>query len=86
MSRQKLLKETILLASADTHLTRVVNNNKDFVKITGGVAYMAPVDGWVGVSVFLCAWKPLVEVNILRFPEVTKVVWINDDEEWKKIK
>lgn len=46
-----------------------------YVLLKGSTALIKPTDGWSGVSIYLCAYQPLLEVNLLRYPFVKKVVW-----------
>jgi hypothetical protein len=78
LSHEELIKETVILASKDTRLTKIIRNNKNFMRIKGDTIYMEPIDGWAGVSIFMCAWRPIVEINVLHFPEIKKVVWVSD--------
>lgn len=77
LPRNELIKQTIVAASEEENLTTITQGPAadDFLKIAGDTAYLAPIDGWAGVSIFLCAWKPLVEVNLLSFPEIKNIVW-----------
>lgn len=40
-----------------------------------GIVYIPPIDAWAGVSITMCSCRPEVEVNLLRLPGITKVVW-----------
>ena len=81
-SLQERLKAAIIAASQAESLTDVTDMEKDFIKISGDTAYLKPVEGWAGVSIFLCAWKPLVEANIQQYPETKKIEWVNDPIQW----
>jgi len=48
--------------------------------------YIAPTEGWAGVSIFLCAWKPLVEKNLEQFSMVKKIVWMTDRKAFDNLK
>ena len=85
LSLLEQLKATIIAASQAESLTDVTDMEKDFIKVTGDTAYLKPIDGWAGVSIFLCAWKPLVEANILQFPEIKKVEWVDDLTKWQNL-
>jgi hypothetical protein len=75
LSKEDLIKETLTRASKKAQLTKVIDANQDFIKIENETAEFAPIDGFAGVSIFLCAWKPLMEENLKRFPEIKKVEW-----------
>jgi len=85
LSGDELIKQSIIAASGKESLTNIVDQGNDFLKIAGDTAYLAPIDGWAGVSIFLCAWKPLVEVNLLNFSEIKKVVWVEDQQKWQEL-
>jgi len=44
----------------------------------GGTLHIPPFDAWAGVSITMCACQPEVELNFVRIPGVSRVVW---DEE-----
>lgn len=43
-----------------------------------GTLHIPPVEAWAGVSITMCSCQPEIEVNLVRIPGVTRVVW--DDE------
>ncbi|OGY40903.1 MAG: hypothetical protein A2Y82_03470 [Candidatus Buchananbacteria bacterium RBG_13_36_9] len=86
LSRTDIIKMSVRQASKNANLETITNSEPDFLKIIGDTTYLKPIDGWAGVSIFLCAWKPLVEVNLLHFPEIKKVEWINDLQKWGELK
>jgi len=45
------------------------------IKRNDGTVMIPPIDGFAGVSIMMCYCQPQVEVNALRIPGVTKVVW-----------
>jgi hypothetical protein len=45
------------------------------ISVDEGVVTIPPLDGWAGISIALCSCKPEVEVNLLRLPGITSVVW-----------
>lgn len=47
--------------------TEIVENN--------GIVYITPFGAWAGVSITMCSCQPQVEVNLLRLPGITKVLW-----------
>ncbi len=81
----EIAKEAVILTSKAATLETMIDNNPDFVRIIGDTAYMKPIDGWAGVSIFLCAWQPLVEINLLQFPEIKNVAWMNDLQKWQEL-
>jgi len=44
-------------------------------KVTGDTVSIPPIEGWAGVSITMCSCKPRVEVNLLRLPGISRVVW-----------
>ena len=44
-------------------------------KVIDKIISISPIEGWAGVSIAMCSCKPLVEVNLLRLPGVSSVVW-----------
>jgi hypothetical protein len=73
LSKEELIKQSVIAASEQAQLDTVISNDQNFLKIVGDTAYIKPIEGWAGVSIFMCAWQPLVEVNLLRYPEIKKV-------------
>ncbi len=45
------------------------------ITITNGAVSIPAMDGWAGISIAMCSCTPQVEVNMLRLPGVTKVIW-----------
>jgi hypothetical protein len=43
--------------------------------VRDGVVRIAPIPGWAGIGIAMCTCKPEVEVNLLRLPGISKVVW-----------
>lgn len=86
LSKAEIAKQAVILASKAANLTTIIDNGTDFVKIVGDTAYMKPIEGWAGVSIFMCAWQPLVETNLQQFPEIKQVIWINDPQKWDAFK
>jgi len=86
LSLLEQIKESVALASDSATLMTAIYNQPDFMKISGDTAYIMPVEGWAGVSIFLCAWQPLVEKNILQYSEIKNVVWTNSQQQWDSIK
>jgi hypothetical protein len=44
-------------------------------KVQAGVVRIPPIAGWAGISITMCTCRPEVEVNLLRVPGVSKIVW-----------
>ena len=86
LSSAELIKQAIIAASEQENLTDVIAVENDFLRIINDTAYLRPIDGWAGVSIFLCAWKPLVEVNLLYLANIQKVVWVEDLQKWGELK
>jgi hypothetical protein len=86
LTKAEIAKQALILASKTANLTTIIDNETDFVKIVGDTAYMKPIDGWAGVSIFMCAWQPLVEANLQQFPEIKQIIWINDPQKWDTFK
>lgn len=76
---QKIIT-TLLKAQADSSFagsdayTRVASTT-----FAGGVVTVRPASGWAGVSIFMCAWQPFVEKNVMQYPEVKSVKWEAQD-------
>lgn len=85
LSRNQLIKETLIYAAQEADFSIANNVDEEYIKIIGDTAYIQPIEGWAGVSIFLCYWKPFMEVNLLLFPEIKNVVWANSAEEWDKL-
>jgi len=96
-STQELVNKTLAMATTDAELVGqsmaisdkglyTTYDGQPAVKISGSTAYIAPSGGWAGVSIWYCAWKPLVEKNLELFPEIKKVEWINDQQEFENFK
>jgi hypothetical protein len=73
LSEESLLKLSVSHASRATYAAHSYHLPK--INLYHHVAYVEPLEGWSGVSIFLCSWKPLVEKNLLRYPFVERVVW-----------
>jgi hypothetical protein len=85
LSAAEIAKQAVILASKASTLETVIDNEPDFIKIIGDTAYVKPIDGWAGVSIFMCAWQPLVETNLLQFSTIKKVTWMNDLQKWNEL-
>lgn len=86
LSLEQKAKIAINEASALANLGDITSIDNNYLKISGNTAYLKPVEGWAGVSIFLCAWQPLVEVNLLQYPEIKKIIWLDDFKKWDEIK
>lgn len=76
LSQQQQLNVTALLVIKQMKGPNLAADHKgDYVTLKGTTAYIKPIDAWAGVSIYLCAYKPLLEVNLLQYPFVKKVVW-----------
>lgn len=67
-----LIKATI--DAATTGMCREVLDSLD-ITTDNGIVYIPSFDAWAGVSITMCSCRPQVEVNLLRLPGITKVVW-----------
>ncbi len=63
-----------VLAASTTGMCKTVMTGLD-VTVKDGAAHIPPIEGWAGVSIVMCSCKPQVEVNLLRQPGITSVVW-----------
>ncbi len=82
LTRKQLMVET-LVAAADNAGFYITNNiDEKYFKVIDDTAYIKPIEGWAGVSIFLCYWKPLIEVNLMQFEEIKKVEWVADEAQW----
>ncbi len=43
-----------------------------------GTLHIPPFDAWAGVSITMCSCQPEIEVNLVRIPGVTRIVWDGD--------
>lgn len=77
LSRQQLVNKTIELASGDNNpvVRSFKQSGQALIKLRAHTAYVAPIDGWPGISIFMCSWRPLVEVNLQHISFVKHVVW-----------
>lgn len=88
LTREELIKKTILIANevSGLNFAQAQGQKENYIKIINDAAYIQPTDGYAGVSIALCSWQPFVEVNLLRFPEIKNVVWVNDWPNWNELK
>ncbi len=71
-SQVELVKSIAVLST--TGQCQEAFKEMDFT-VTGDTVHIPPINGWAGVSIAMCRCKPEVEVNLLRLPGITKVVW-----------
>ena len=86
LNRNELILQTLIYASNHVDFSWTGTVTENYLKIIGNTAYIQPIEGWAGVSIFLCYWKPFVEVNLLQFPEIKKVEWVTDELKWQELK
>jgi len=86
LSRAEFIRKSLVLAANQSGLNFPQAESENYIKIINDTAYVAPTEGWAGVSISLCSWQPFVEVNLLRFPEIKKVEWVNDLQKWGELK
>lgn len=76
LSKEQQLNKTAALVITMMHGPDVARGyHGRYITLKGNTAYVKPTDGWAGVSIYLCAYQPLLEVNLLRYSFVKKVVW-----------
>ena len=85
LSRKQIIVLTLKTAAENSGFSIFNNIDDDYLKIISDTAYIQPIEGWAGISIFLCYWKPFIEVNLLQFPEIRNVVWITSEEEWDEL-
>jgi len=87
LTPDQLVNKTLELASQEAKMNfpQNIEQTENYIKVIGDTAYIQPTEGWAGVSIFLCAWKPFVEVNLLHFPEIKNVEWVNDLQKWEEL-
>jgi hypothetical protein len=76
LTEAQLAKDTAILATSGM-CQNVLRQLGDFT-VASGTVEIPPIDGWAGVSIVMCYCQPQVEVNLLRLPGITKVVWRNN--------
>ncbi len=88
ISLSQLANKTLELAAQEANITfpQSTTDPTTYIKVIGDTAYVQPTEGWAGVSIFLCYWKPFVEVNLLQIPDIKKVEWTNDYNVWNNLK
>jgi len=88
LTQDQLVNKTLELASQEAKMNfpQNIEQTENYIKVIGDTAYIQPTEGWAGVSIFLCAWKPFVEVNLLYLTNIKNVVWVNDPQKWEELK
>lgn len=71
---EEIVRATI--DAATTGMCHTVMSQTTFT-VNDGVVTIAPIDAWAGASITMCSCAPQVEVNLLRIPGITGVVWAN---------
>lgn len=71
-SEVELIKTT--LNAATSGMCQTVMNESNLT-VTSGTVYIPQFGAWAGVSITMCSCKPQVEVNLLRIPNIKKVIW-----------
>jgi hypothetical protein len=87
LSPEQLATKMLVLAAQKANIGWPQSNqeNLNYIKVKNQTAYIEPTEGWAGVSIFLCYWKPFVEVNLLQLPEINKVEWVADQQTWQNL-
>jgi hypothetical protein len=87
LNTQEIANKLLVLAADDANIGWPQSNQENFnyVKVKNQIAYIEPTEGWAGVSIFLCYWKPFVEVNLLQLPGINKVEWVADQQTWQNL-
>jgi hypothetical protein len=63
-----------IISLATTGMCQTALSQLD-IGVNNGTVFIPPMDGWAGISIAMCSCKPEVEVNLLRIPGITEVVW-----------
>lgn len=63
-----------VIDAATTGMCHTVLSQLDITE-NNGVVSIPPIEGWAGVSITMCSCKPQVEVNLLKLPGITQVIW-----------
>lgn len=85
LSQTQLMRKSLIWVGEQSGISFPQADNEDYIKIVGDTAYIQPIGGWAGVSIALCGWQPLVEVNAVRFPGIKKVEWVTDQTQWDNL-
>ena len=88
LTEDQLINKTLELAAQEAKMNfpQSTTDKTSYIKVIGDTAYVQPTYGWAGVSIFLCYWKPFVEVNLLYLTNIKNVVWVEDWNKWGKLK
>ena len=73
ISRQMQLNLSVLYAASAMHLAKY--DLIPHITLSRGIAYVDPVEGFAGVSIWMCQYKPVIEKNIKQYPYVHHIVW-----------
>jgi hypothetical protein len=73
LTEAQIAKDTAILSTSGM-CQDVLRQLGDFTVASSTVS-IPPIDGWAGVSIVTCYCQPQVEVNLLRLPGITKVIW-----------
>lgn len=68
----QIIKDVVNVAT--TGVCNTVLNQLDITE-NNGIVTIPHIDGWAGISITMCSCKPEVEVNMLRIPGITQVLW-----------
>ena len=72
MTKPELAKAIVLAATTGQCQTVLQDND---IRVNGDTVSIAPMEGWAGSSITMCSCKPQIEVNLLRIPGITKVIF-----------
>lgn len=72
LTTTEIIKET--LSAATTGMCHDVITKLNITENAGTVT-IPTTEGWAGISIVMCSCRPLVEVNLLQIPGITKVIW-----------
>jgi len=67
------LAKAIVVAATTGQCQEVLKQND--LKVEGDTVFIAPIDGWAGISIVMCSCKPQIEVNLLHMVGIKKVVY-----------
>jgi hypothetical protein len=72
LTPNEIVQQTIQ-AAAGEQCQQILSNGP--ITVDHGIVTIPQVGGWAGVSISMCGCQPLIEVNALQIPGVTKVFW-----------
>jgi len=76
LSDEALINKTLNLAAQAAGFSPNPAENEDYLSLVGGAPSVKQLDGWAGVSIFLCAWQPFVERNLELLPKyIGNIPW-----------